>query len=155
MCWVIWGLHMSFLFFWNLQQCCSVTGTFYHVLQFLSSAVPERYLCDEIPGTRICLETLIEIHAYFLPHGSLWSRLLLLSLLASLCTTALLRLSSKFIQQLSSCFGLSSLNYILQLCYATQMPLQEIVTSCIVCLVVFYATNNFRICNTSKLSTML
>ena len=63
--------------------------------KYLLSAVPECYLCDgdETPNTRICLERLIEIHAHFLPHGSLWSRLLLLSLLASLCTTALLRLS--------------------------------------------------------------
>lgn len=35
---------MSHLFFWSLHMCCSVTGTFYPVLQYLSSAVPVLYV---------------------------------------------------------------------------------------------------------------
>lgn len=86
---------MSHLFFWRLQQCCLVTGASYHVLQYLSPAVPECYLCDgdETVNIRVCFKRLIEKHAHFLPCGSLWSRLLLLSLPTSLCATALLRLS--------------------------------------------------------------
>lgn len=69
--------------------------------------------CDETPNTRISLERFIEIHSRFLPYGSLNSRLLLLSLRASLYNRSSKSVLFVYIQQLSSSFGLVFLNYIL------------------------------------------